>query len=129
MAGRTRAASACMDLSDGLADAVRQVAEASGTGARIDLESLPVDAAARYVFGDADDRAVQAAMSGGDDYELLCAVPRRSGRRFTVAAKATGLAVTRIGELTPEPDLTLREAGADRAWPAGFEHFRQPVRP
>ena len=42
LAGRTRAASAAMDLSDGLADAVRQLAEASGTGARIEAAALPV---------------------------------------------------------------------------------------
>ena len=41
--GRNRAASACMDLSDGLADAVRQIAEASGTGATIDAAALPID--------------------------------------------------------------------------------------
>src|SRR6185369_3672124 len=45
--GRNRAASSCMDLSDGLADAVRQVAEASGVGMRIDADALPVAAGVR----------------------------------------------------------------------------------
>ena len=44
---RNRAAAACMDLSDGLADAVHQMADASGVGAAIDAAALPIDPAAR----------------------------------------------------------------------------------
>lgn len=129
MTGRTRAASACMDLSDGLADAVRQVAAASGTGAIVDADTLPIDPAARHVFGDVADGPLQAALSGGDDYELLCIVPRRAGRRFAAASHATGLPVTKIGVLTREPGVVLRQGGVDGQCPAGFEHFRQPAEP
>jgi thiamine-monophosphate kinase len=123
MAGRTRAASACMDLSDGLADAVTQVAAASGTGAVVDLESLPVDPGAIERFGGIED-ASRAALAAGDDYELLCAVPRRARRRFEAAARTTGLAVTRVGALTPMAEgVRLRKAGAEHPWPTGFEHF------
>src|SRR5262249_30744902 len=45
--GRNRAASACVDLSDGLADGVRRVAEASGVGVTVDASLLPIDPAAR----------------------------------------------------------------------------------
>src|SRR5262249_35913946 len=47
---RNKVASACMDLSDGLADAVRQVADASGVGATIDAAALPIDPAVRAWF-------------------------------------------------------------------------------
>jgi thiamine-monophosphate kinase len=127
MAGRTRAASACMDLSDGLADAVRQMAEASGTGALVELAALPVDPAATHVFGHVADGPSVAALSAGDDYELLCAVPRRSGRRFAAAGRATGLPVTRIGALTPSTALLLRRGDDDLPWPTGFEHFNVPA--
>ena len=50
IAGRTRAASACMDLSDGLADAVRQLARASGTGAVIEAEALPIHPGAAEIL-------------------------------------------------------------------------------
>lgn len=123
LAGRTRAASAAMDLSDGLADAVRQVAEACGTGARLDAAALPIHPGAAAVFGPA--AALEAALSGGEDYELLFAVPRRAGRRFAAAARLARLEVARIGVLTP-PDagLVLHTEAGDRPIPEGFEHFR-----
>jgi thiamine-monophosphate kinase len=123
LAGRTRAASAAMDLSDGLADAVRQVAEASGTGAALDAAAVPVHGSVAAVFG--GEAALDAALTGGEDYELLFAVPRRAGRRFAVAARLARLEVTRIGALTPPgTGLVLRTDGGNRPIPEGFEHFR-----
>ena len=127
LAGRTRAASAAMDLSDGLADAVRQLAEASGTGARIEAAALPVHPGVAAVLGDAD-AVLGTALAGGEDYELLLAVPRRAGRRFAVAARLARLPVTRIGVLTPAgTGLTLATMAGDRPIPEGFEHFRAPI--
>ena len=122
--GRTRAASACMDLSDGLADAVRQVAAASGVGARIDAGTLPVHPGAARWFEASGQDALRASLTGGDDYELLIAVPRRRrGRLRTVISQARGVPLTRIGELTADPDLVLRRDGALEALPQGFVHF------
>ncbi|MEO5823462.1 MAG: thiamine-phosphate kinase [Vicinamibacteraceae bacterium] len=127
LAGRTRAASAAMDLSDGLADAVRQLAEASGTGARLDAAALPVHPGVAAVTGEGE-AALATALSGGEDYELLLAVPRRAGRRFAAAAKLARVTVTRIGALTPAAaGLTLATAAGDRPIPEGFEHFRAQV--
>lgn len=122
--GRNRAATACMDLSDGLADGVRQIAEASGLGAAIDAGALPIPAAAREWFHRAGADPVTAAVAGGDDYELLFAVPRRGrGRLATVVRQARGLAVTRIGQLTGEPVLAIVRDGAAEPMPTGFVHF------
>jgi thiamine-monophosphate kinase len=127
LAGRTKAASAAMDLSDGLADAVRQLAEASATGARIEAAALPVHPGVAVVVGDADG-ILATALAGGEDYELLLAVPRRAGRRFAAAARLAGLPVTRIGVLTPAgAGLTLATPAGDRPIPEGFEHFRPTV--
>ena len=127
LAGRTRAASAAMDLSDGLADAVRQLAEASGTGARIEAAALPVHPGVAAVLGDAE-AVLGTALAGGEDYELLLAVPRRAGRRFAAAARLARLPVTRIGALTPAgAGLTLATAAGNRPIPEGFEHFRAPI--
>jgi thiamine-monophosphate kinase len=132
IAGRTRAASACMDLSDGLADAVRQLAKASGTGAVIEAEALPVHPGAAEILSDESKLSEQAgpspavlraALSGGEDYELLLAVSRRSMRRFLAVQRLTGLPVTRIGTLTAGADVVLRREGGDEPLPSGFEHF------
>jgi thiamine-monophosphate kinase len=122
--GRNRAASACMDLSDGLADAVRQIAESSGTGAAIDAAALPIDAAARAWFTQQNADPVVAAVAGGDDYELLFAVPRKfRGRLRSVQAAVRGLPLTRIGELTADPAIVLMREGAASQMPSGFAHF------
>jgi thiamine-monophosphate kinase len=122
--GQSRAATACMDLSDGLADAVRQIAEASGTGASLDGAALPIpDAAARWFSAQGTD-PVQAALRGGDDYELLFTVPaRRRGRLAHALRQARGLAVTRIGELTPGSTIAVVRDGRAEALPDGFVHF------
>jgi thiamine-monophosphate kinase len=127
LAGRTKAASAAMDLSDGLADAVRQLSEASGTGARIEAAALPVHPGVAAVLGDAD-AVLGTALAGGEDYELLLAVPKRASRRFAAAARLARLPVTRIGALTPlGAGLTLATAAGNRPIPEGFEHFRAPI--
>ena len=122
--GRNKAASACMDLSDGLADAVRQLAEASGTGAILEAASLPIEAAAREWWAGKGLDPVTAALAGGDDYELLFAVPKKiRGRLRAVTRSARGLPFVRIGELTAEPTILLRRESGDEPLPTGFAHF------
>jgi thiamine-monophosphate kinase len=122
--GRNRAASACMDLSDGLADAVRQIAAASETGASIDAAALPIPAAARECFRRAGVDPIAGAASGGDDYELLFAVPRRArGRLATVIRQARGVPITRIGRLTKESGTAITRDGVPEPLPPGFVHF------
>jgi thiamine-monophosphate kinase len=125
---RNRAASACMDLSDGLADGLRQVAEASGVGMIIDTAALPIEPAARAFFAARGLDAVTQALTGGDDYELLFAVRPRTQRRLTAASRRSGVTLTRIGRCTAERGVTLR--GEDESaidlddLPRGFAHFR-----
>jgi thiamine-monophosphate kinase len=122
--GTNRVASACIDLSDGCADAVRQVAEASGTGARIDAVLLPVPERAAAVFRDAGEDPIEAAVRGGDDYELLFSVSPKQRRALeTVRRLARGVPLTRIGELTRNPALVLRREDQESPLPEGFSHF------
>jgi thiamine-monophosphate kinase len=121
--GRNRAATACMDLSDGLGDAVRQVSEASGTGARLDAAALPIHAGARQWFASrGEDPLAAAAVS--DDYELLFTVPRRRlGRLRHVAREARGVPLTRIGEVTKDGSIEIRDGDRQIPLPPGYEHF------
>jgi thiamine-monophosphate kinase len=126
LVGRGRAASACVDLSDGLADGVRQIAGASGTGAFVEADAVPIDEGARAWFGARGVDALDAALAGGEDYELLVAVPRRLRGRFRAAAAAArGVRLTRIGALTAEPAIRLRRGGVERPLPTGFQHFTE----
>jgi thiamine-monophosphate kinase len=121
---RSAAASACMDLSDGLADAARQLADASGCGVELDAEAIPVHPGARSWAAAARTEPLQLALTGGEDYELLFAVGRRQRRAFlAAAARSRGLALTLIGRLTKEPGHWLVRGDARQPLGAGFSHF------
>ena len=123
--GRTRAASACMDLSDGLADGLRQVGEASNAGMLIDAAALPIAEGVRAWHAAHGRDAVEAALTGGDDYELLFTVRPAQRGRFRGARKQIGdLPITRIGTVTKDRRLIIRTPEGDRELPPGFEHFR-----
>ena len=124
VAGRTKAASACMDLSDGLADAVRQIAEQSGTGAKVEADALPVHPGAASWFTGQGRDAIAAAITGGDDYELLLAMrPRFKGRLQNLVRQAQGVPITRIGELTASREIVVVRGGRADPLPSGFVHF------
>ena len=119
-----RAATACMDLSDGLADGVRQIAEASGVGIAIDAERLPVTEDVRRWHEAHGRRPLDAALAGGDDYELLFTVrPSHQGRLRAVQRLLGTLPLTRIGVVTKERAIVVTYADGVRELPPGFEHF------
>jgi thiamine-monophosphate kinase len=124
--GRNRAASACVDLSDGLADGVRRIAESSGVGVIVDASLLPIDPAARAFFEAQRRDPVEASLEA-DDYELLVAVRPRARGRLAAAIRHGGAPLTRIGRCTEDRAITLRHSGAeatDAALPTGYTHFR-----
>jgi thiamine-monophosphate kinase len=129
LVGRQGFATAAIDLSDGLADGVRQLAAASGVGAIVEAETIPVDPAAVAVAESVGATALDLAISGGEDYELLFAVPPRRRRAFLAAVSRAGEAKsTRIGRLTTGLELVLDTAAGHRPLTGlGFEHFQRPV--
>jgi thiamine-monophosphate kinase len=125
---RNRAASASIDLSDGLADGVHRIAEASGVGAVIDADALPIDPGVRAWFEKCGLDPVMEALTAGDDYELLATVRPRTLRRLA-AAKRGGVPLTRIGTCTAGRAVLLRvtngSAVTEGELPAGgYDHFR-----
>ena len=126
--GRNRAASACMDLSDGLADGVRQLASLSGVGIRLDGNALPIEAEARTWFESQGVDPIERAIAGGDDYELVFTARPRLRGRLTNVLRHGGTAFTRIGVCTKEPDVllcrTVAGAATEQPLPDGFDHFR-----
>ncbi len=123
--GRAKAARAAMDLSDGLADALEQVATASGVGVRVDGALVPIEPGAREWWVARGVDPLMAAVAGGDDYELLLAVPRKGhGALRSARRHVADPALTQIGEFTKDPrERVLLHAGKEDALPKGFEHF------
>ena len=123
--GRSRAATSCVDLSDGLADGLLQIAGASGVGMDVDAAAVPVPDDARRWFEARGLDPVMAALSGGDDYELLfTARPRGRARVEAVRRQARGLRLTRIGTVRRQPGVQLTRGGASEPVPPGYVHFR-----
>ncbi len=119
-----RAARGLIDLSDGLGAAVTQLAEASGCGARIDADAMPVMAEACDWWNAKGVDPVQVSLAGGEDYELLLAVPAHWGGRLRqLRRQVTDPPLTRIGALTRDRALVLSRRGLDMPLPGGFEHF------
>ena len=111
-------ASASMDVSDGLVGDFAKLCRVSGVAAAIDVARVPLSDAGRAVLA-ADQKARETALTGGDDYEILCTVPPAKVDRFRVAAMAAKVAVSEIGTIG-EGD-GVRFLGADGA-PLAFAH-------
>jgi thiamine-monophosphate kinase len=113
-------ASAGMDVSDGLVQDLGHICRASNVAAEIDAASVPLSDAARTA------RLLERCLTGGDDYELLLAVPPAREAALREAAKASGIPVTRIGYFRAgAPRVTVRGPdGAEmRLARGGWSHF------
>jgi thiamine-monophosphate kinase len=91
-------AHAAMDVSDGLAGDLTKLCEASGVSAVIDAPSIPLSAAAATLRARGS-VGIEAIVSGGDDYEIVCAIPENQFEAFAQAARVAGVAVTSIGTI------------------------------
>jgi thiamine-monophosphate kinase len=91
-------ASAAMDVSDGLAGDFAKLARVSQVGAAIDVARIPFSGAAKAVLA-AEPALRETALTGGDDYEVLCTVPPEKADGFRAAAQTANVMVSEIGEI------------------------------
>lgn len=101
---------AMMDLSDGLGADLPRLAKASKLGFKIDMEKLPLSPGAK----------IENAISDGEDYELLFAIPprNRESLQHEWKQKFPKLRLTRIGSLNRKSQI------ANRKLPGGYVHFK-----
>jgi thiamine-monophosphate kinase len=95
-------ASAAMDVSDGLAGDLAKLCAASGVSAVIDARSVPLSTGAATLLARGT-VGIEALVSGGDDYEILCAIPENRFEAFAHAARQAEVAVTCIGTVIAGP--------------------------
>jgi thiamine-monophosphate kinase len=119
-----------LDLSDGLALDLARMARASGAGALVEAERVPVSAAARRLARRTGKRALEHALSDGEDYELLFAVdPATAGdpaaadcieRRWGLPTR-----LSRIGRMTRAREglVMIEDGRARRLEPSGYRHL------
>ena len=115
-------ATAAMDLSDGLVGDLPKLAQASGLAAHVNVEQLPLSQAMRAAVDPR--RARDFALAGGDDYELLLAVPPQRVAELALAADQLNLTLTPIGELRAGAGVTWSLNGEDFVpGVSGYDHF------
>jgi thiamine-monophosphate kinase len=129
---RRRLATAAIDLSDGLSTDLAHLCRESGVGAQISSAALPIhplalqarDAQTNHAADapeHAPGRALQFALNGGEDYELLFSAPAS----VRIPRCVAGVRVTRIGSLVRGRSISLLAPSGRRSplAPGGWEHF------
>ncbi len=112
-----------MDSSDGLADAIHQICQASGVGAKVESRQIPISPTLQHLVS--PEKALEWALYGGEDFELVLCVPADIAQQL-VTLLPTGAAILGVitadtsillvnhTKPTPEEKLTLSQ---------GFQHF------
>jgi thiamine-monophosphate kinase len=115
-------ASSAIDISDGLAADLEHILTASGVGATINLDKLPLSKVLRQHL--TMEEAWQLAMTAGDDYELCFTVPPQQERQL-VATMPKDI-YTRIGTIESTLGLRCYTAAGHlvELVKTGYEHFR-----
>jgi thiamine-monophosphate kinase len=115
-------ASACIDVSDGLAQDLGRLAAASGVGATIRAAELPLSRALYALSGEA--RAREFALGGGDDYELLFTVPPAARQALAAVMSAAGAPACHcIGEIAAGRGVRVLGERGELPVPRGWNHF------
>ena len=113
-------ASAGLDVSDGLLADLGHILEASEVGATVEAERLPLSLAARGAPA-----TREAALTGGDDYEILFSAPEQARERILAIGRELALPLTRIGWIDAMLGLRTIDADGRPVIPerTGWTHF------
>ena len=112
-------ASSMIDVSDGLAQDLGHILDASGVGAEIELNQLPVDTALKKLQQEIQ---WQYALAGGDDYELCFTISPQNYQQLLQQQLDTN--ITKIGKITATPQLRFVQNGTDQILKFnGYQHF------
>jgi thiamine-monophosphate kinase len=120
---RSGLAHAMLDMSDGLATDLGHLCAASGVGAEIDAGCLPISPAAKAYAGRIKASALEWALFGGEDYQLLVAAPVEARERLVSLGSAANR-LWRVGRIVTGQGVTLAGDGPSRRIDfGGYDHF------
>lgn len=129
---RSGMVNAMNDISDGLASELHEIVQASGCGARIWAERLPLSPSTIKMANSIGVNPLEWALYGGEDYELLLTIPGSKGsplrvRRLSNSLKrATGTSLSLIGRILPFPgvELVYPDGRVEPLAQGGYNHFK-----
>ena len=115
-------ATAAIDISDGLSADLNHICVASGVGATLNKQEIPVHSLVRqYLL----EEAVDLALTGGDDYELCFTVPAASYDELMLELKRNHLVCYPVGVIEENKGLRIKavDGVVDKLEPKGYSHF------
>lgn len=112
---------ALIDISDGLTLDLHRICTESRCGALLRAERIPIDPAAHRLQDGKP--ALEHALTDGEDFELIVAVPPDQAHRLVASQPVPGISLVHIGECVAEPGLWLEQEGKQQALePRGYVH-------
>jgi thiamine-monophosphate kinase len=121
------AVNAAIDTSDGLSSDLGHIAEQSGVGAVLDSDQIPVSSNLKVFCEQFNFDPVEYALSGGEDYTLLCTVsPQKAGAIAKNFQKKFNRPLFRIGEITAAKEMKINypDGSSRPVAPSGWNHFK-----
>ncbi|USD65869.1 thiamine-phosphate kinase [Vibrio sp. SCSIO 43136] len=120
-----KVASSCLDISDGLVSDLGHILKASEVGAMIDVDSLPIsNELLEFCHGDKD-KALQMALTSGEEYELCFTIPEEHKGQMDTLLAPTGTKATCIGQIRGTSELSLQRNEKSVDWQlSGYDHFK-----
>lgn len=117
-------AHAAMDISDGLAGDLAKMMRVSGVSAAVEADKVPFSPAVRKAIK-VEPSLYDLAVTGGDDYEILCTIPEKSLDSFIKEADSVGIMMSAIGRVVQGHEIPVfRMHGSERRYDAGsYSHF------
>jgi thiamine-monophosphate kinase len=117
-------ARAMIDLSDGLGSDAAHLAAASDVALRLDAAALPLAKGVAEVAAAAGRDPLELAASGGEDYELLAALPAaRLGEATIAIGEAAEATLTPVGEVLTGAGVEIRLPGGEPLQTSGYDHL------
>jgi thiamine-monophosphate kinase len=121
----TRAASSCMDISDGLASSIHQLSKINDVSFEIDFNKIPVSPDAKITAEKLNLPLDEPVLYMGGDYELLVTMKEEAIENAQGALSELGTDLTPIGKVTEkDKNIIIKDEVSTSLEDRGYEHFR-----